>query len=172
MPIANVQLPAEVYLEHKGVKVYHVYEDSEMSNEPWYNIFSLSRWYEDDEYIIHIDFIPKSYTGCAPDNDLHVIVPNLDLSLEKRQAIVRQKVIELIDQGLCKNPEDETATPEKERYFGVLDSGELVDLGELTSFCEADEKSPGNTNWIYTADGLAEFVGRAIKALESNHAES
>lgn len=169
MPIAKIQLPAELYLEHKGVKVYHVYEDGEMDNEPWYNIFSLSKWFEDDELIIHIDFVQPCYRDCLPDDELHVIVPKLDLPLEERQAIVREKVIELIEKGLCQNPEDETVTPEKQRYFGMLGPGHMVDLGECTTSSDAFEKAPSNTQWVYSEDSLAEFVGRAIKALEGGN---
>jgi hypothetical protein len=41
MPWKSEWVPAEVFLELNGVKVYHTYKDDELSNGPWHDWFSL-----------------------------------------------------------------------------------------------------------------------------------
>jgi hypothetical protein len=56
-------------------------------------------------------------------------------------------------------------TAAKERWFAMLDTGELVEIDAYT-INEAFEKEPANTHWVFSEGGIREFVASALELLK------
>jgi hypothetical protein len=56
------------------------------------------------------------------------------------------------------------------KYFAMLDTEDVVEITDATTYEEAFEREPANTHWVFTEDGLRRFIESATRVLTSTEA--